>query len=114
MTYRSDFRKFLFSFTQARLAPFLGISLTFALVAHKSLEGLASFAYIMAIFAMISAPLSLPLNTVGNIVAREAARGSDLRVVFRQGLGFALSLAMLSCILAGAVVLGRHAIQQGG
>ncbi|MFA4846392.1 MAG: hypothetical protein WC654_07625 [Patescibacteria group bacterium] len=58
----------------------------------------------MAVFAMISAPLSLPLSAVANIVASFAESETSLANLFRRGLSFTLILASISIVLAATVV----------
>lgn len=103
LTYSQTIRKSLPAFTLGRLTPTIGISAVFLLMAHKSPDDLAVFAYVLAAVSVISGFCSLVLAAVGNRVASLADSPSAQQDVFTSGFTLALCLAVLTflgCLLA--------------
>ena len=106
--YSKTIRAGLLPYSQARMAPFLGVALLVASVAHASPDQLGAFAYVTALFAIVSAPLSLPLSAAGNVVADQRRQGLDSASVFPAGFTFALLLAGVLVVLSVLMYANLH------
>ncbi|MFS2161667.1 hypothetical protein ACCD10_30640 [Pseudomonas sp. Pseusp122] len=98
MKYSHIIKRSLPAFLGARLAPVLGISAVFLLVAHKNPTDLAIFSYVLAAASVISAFFSLILATTGNRAAALAQDHAAQRDLFAGGFTLALLIAALTAI----------------
>lgn len=97
------------------MIPTLGISAVFLLMAHKSSDDLAVFAYVLAVASVISGFFTMILAMVGNKTASLAGSPSEQRDVFTGGLTLALclgALACLTCLLVTYLISGADGTRQ--
>lgn len=96
LNYNNTLKKSLPALVRGRLIPTLGISAVFLLMANKSAEDLALFAYVLAVTNVISVPLSLILTTVGNRAAALSHNENAQRDLFTGAFTLALPIAALA------------------
>jgi hypothetical protein len=115
LNYNQSIKKSLPAFILGRMIPTLGISAVFLLMAHKSSDDLAVFAYVLAVASVISGFFTMILAMVGNKTASLAGSPSEQRDVFTGGLTLALclgALACLTCLLVTYLISGADGTRQ--
>jgi hypothetical protein len=115
LNYNQSIKKSLPAFILGRMIPTLGISAVFLLMAHKSSDDLAVFAYVLAVASVISGFFTMILAMVGNKTASLAGSPSEQHDVFTGGLTLALclgALACLTCLLVTYLISGADGIRQ--
>ena len=108
LAYTENLKKNLWNFILSRLFPFFGISIAAALLAHKNILDLPAFAYVLAIFSVVSTVFSMPLAAIGNILHNK--KDSLLpQQIFEEGLTTTVFFSFLSLVVAAlALIAIRH------
>ncbi len=102
LTYEQNLKENLWNFIVSRLFPFFGISIAAALLAHKNIADLPVFAYVLAIFSVISTLFYMPLAAIGNIV-HDQKNALTPQAIFESGLSIAVLFAAIAFAAALAV-----------
>ncbi|MFA0999020.1 MULTISPECIES: hypothetical protein [Pseudomonas syringae group] len=102
-SYTQNLKKNLWNFIVSRLFPFFGISIAAALLAHKNINDLPLFAYVLAIYSVVSTVFSMPLAAIGNIFHYKKNKLSP-QVIFEDGFKIALIFAICAFFVAGLVL----------
>ncbi|PAA44691.1 hypothetical protein CJU80_02820 [Pseudomonas fragi] len=102
LTYEQNLKENLWNFIVSRLFPFFGISIAAALLAHKNIADLPVFAYVLAIFSVISTLFYMPLAAIGNIVHHQK-NALTPQAIFESGLSIAVLFAAIAFAAALAV-----------
>ncbi|CAB3852428.1 hypothetical protein LMG1861_01879 [Achromobacter piechaudii] len=97
--YAQNLKKNLWNFIASRLFPFLGVSIAAALLAHKNINDLPLFAYVLAIYSVVSTLFSMPLAAVGNIYHYQKSKLSS-QTIFEDGFKIALIFAICAFSVA--------------
>ena len=95
LTYEQNLKENLWNFIVSRLFPFFGISIAAALLAHKNIADLPVFAYVLAIFSVISTLFYMPLAAIGNIVHHQK-NALTPQAIFESGLSIAVLFAAIA------------------
>lgn len=107
MSYTQHLKKTFSPILISRALPITGISLLFSILAYNGSEGLAIFAYTLALFSVISTITSMCLSAAGNIMAAPNQDHHSAQAIFSAGLYLSCAAAgtatLLSVALAGAV-----------
>lgn len=104
LAYTENLKKNLWNFILSRLFPFFGISIAAALLAHKNILDLPAFAYVLAVFSVISTTFSMPLAAIGNIIHNK--KESLLpQQIFEEGLTVAALFSLLSLFVAALAMI---------
>ncbi len=101
--YASHLKTNLWNFTVSRLFPFFGISIAAALLAHKNIDDLPVFAYVLAIFSVVSTVFSMPLAAIGNIYHNKK-QSLSAQALFEDGFKIALVFSIASLIVATSII----------
>ncbi|SEJ88750.1 hypothetical protein [Pseudomonas sp. NFR16] len=102
LNHSSIIKKSLPAFFGARLAPMLGASAAFLLVAHKSPDDLSLFAYVLAVMSVVSTCCSLLFATTGNKAAELRGDKPALENFFSGGFTLASLVAFLAFLVCTA------------
>jgi len=108
MTYNYHLKSLFIPMLISRATPLAGITLVFALVAHKTSEGLAIFAYTLALFSIISTLTAMCLSATGNVIARPTEDTSSAQDIFSAGLYVSGLAAGIATLCSCALLAGLH------
>lgn len=100
MTYIVHFKENFLSILISRVAPMLGVTLIFVLLARHATLELASFSYVLASLSVMSSIASMGLAAIGNLAAAASAEGQDTQRFFSTGLFLAVTLAGIGITVA--------------
>ncbi|RMU23283.1 hypothetical protein [Pseudomonas savastanoi] len=103
LPYTRNLKKNLWNFTISRLFPFFGISIAAALLAHKNIDDLPVFAYVLAIFSVVSTVFSMPLAAIGNIFHNKK-KSLSAQEIFEDGFKIALVFSISSLVIAAIII----------
>ncbi|MGH8601355.1 MAG: hypothetical protein ACREXR_00790 [Gammaproteobacteria bacterium] len=102
MDYFRNFRENIAPFTISRLLPYLSITITIALQAHKNFSDLPMLAYLLATYAVPVSIISMSIAIIGNFVALNKGSFEKNNLLFRTGFTASLILAAITtaaCLL---------------
>lgn len=103
MSYNEHLKKNYAPILVSRTVPIIGVSLVFSILARNDSDGLAIFAYTLALFSIISAITSMCLSAAGNVIAAPSQDKHSSQATFSAGLFLSCTIAATATLLSIAL-----------